>query len=133
MVGILTCKLEAHMQFSACGLNHVSGSYKWHTLGNLQGALEWPKPCIINHVHPNDAIQLIVHVSVTSVCRDPIKFHDGTNRDVNLKCKGNWCTEKDLLVPYPEFHWWGEGEIGVKGEKEKGRGCEDRIETESIG
>lgn len=62
------------MLFPACGLNHVAGSYKWLTLGNLQGALECTKPNIINYVHLNDAIQLIVHVSVTSVCRAPIRF-----------------------------------------------------------
>lgn len=74
------------MLFSACGLNQVSGSYKWLALGTLQGALECPKPYIINYVHPHDATQLIVHVSVTSVCRDRIRFlMTGT---VNLKCKG---------------------------------------------
>ena len=123
------------MLFSACGLNQVSGSYKWLALGTLQGALECPKPCIISYVHPNDAIQLNVHVSVTSVCKDPIRFlMTGT---VNLKYKGKTSNVREtdaqkrncrliLNLPSPRISLMGRREEGrVRGSigkrREKGR------------
>lgn len=111
------------MLFSACGLNQVSGSYKWLALGTLQGALECPKPCIISYVHPNDAIQLNVHVSVTSVCKDPIRFlMTGT---VNLKCEGKTSSVREtdaqkrncwLILNPPSSR------ISLMGRREGGRG-----------